>query len=72
MKLDKPGLCFFFKLKALVDLQNLVRVVISVVQSITRSSELGIFIPSMIPCVRKNSELLSLRIQQESDNSEFT
>ena len=23
MKLDNPGLCFFFKLKALVDLQNL-------------------------------------------------
>ena len=31
---------------------------ISLVQMITRSSELGIFIPSMIPCVREKFQII--------------
>ena len=57
MKLDNPGLCFF-KLKALDDLKISELSFISIVQSMTRSSELGIFIPSMIPCVREKFRVI--------------
>ena len=60
--------------RALVDLQNFGVILYQCSandNSELRSYEFGIFIPSMIPCVTENSESLFLRLQKETDNSEF-
>ena len=38
---------------------------------ITQRYEFGIFIPSMIPCVREKFQVIVLRIGQKTDNSEL-
>ena len=48
----------FFKVKALVDLESSELSFFSVEQTVTRNSESGIFIPSMIPYVREKFRVI--------------